>query len=65
MLNVGENQDEYPVLILIELPAEPANITALSLLRNYFNSPAPYGRVSRSSEATLTIFQPNGMLNAP
>ena len=55
-----ENQDEYLVIILIELPPESINMTELLTLQDYFNSPAPYGNV-RSSAATLTVFMPNGM----
>ena len=56
-----ENRDEYLVFILIELPPEPVNRNDLLALEDYFNSPAPYGRVSRSSPAFLTAFKPNGM----
>ena len=55
-----ENQDEYLVIILIELPPESINMTELLTLQDYFNSPTPYGNV-RSSAATLTVFMPNGM----
>ena len=61
VLRFEEDQDEYPVSILIELPAEPVNQTAVLKLRSYFNSPDPYGRVSKSSLAALTVFEPNGM----
>ena len=56
-----EDQDEYLVFILIELPSESINMTEQLALKDYFNSPAPYGTFSRSSAATLTVFEPNGM----
>lgn len=61
VLKFEEDQNEYPVFILIKLPAELVNQTAVLELRNYFNSPAPYGRISKSSLATLTVFEPSGM----
>ena len=56
-----EEQNEYLVFILIELPPE-VTITSnyLSPLVEYFNSPEPYGRVSRGFLAYLTAFKPNG-----
>lgn len=56
-----EGPDEYLVYILIELPSESINMTELLVLQDYFNSPAPYGNVTRSSAATLTVFNPSGM----
>lgn len=56
-----EEQNEYLVFILIELPSEVVvTNNYLSPLVNYFNSPEPYGRVSRRSQAYLTAFNPNG-----
>ena len=60
-MQFDEDQDEYLIFILIELSPEPVNRNDLLPLQDYFNSPAPYGRVSRRSPAFLTVFKPNGM----
>ena len=56
-----EDQNEYLIFILIELPAESINITEFLALQTYFTSPEHYGRAGASLSATLTLFEPNGM----
>lgn len=59
-VQAGDDRNEYRVSILLELPIEPVNVTEITQLQDYFNTPAPYGRVSKISKAVLTVFEPNG-----
>ena len=60
-LQYEEDQDQYLVFILIELPSALVNEINIMAIGDYFNSPTPYGSVRRLSSAILTVFEPSGM----
>jgi len=56
-----DGRREFPISIVVTLPAGPVSNTDVMAVRDYFDAFGPYGDFSKVALLLVPVFEPNSM----